>query len=240
MFAAAWAAPALANRVPTDPEPDIACHPDAGTGWLTSYATTVQTPADSTDWSVSVEFTIAGEGASCELSLATYELPSQEFSYPQSLFDSDSGTFGPGTYTLTAALPLDGTHPGCHAQYDFVFGPAISELTFENRYGERQIRARIVGSDECPQDEGPSASASVPASASASASASVPADPSEDASPSATGGIEGGNPTPQPNLPDTRMSATSTGSAAAGLLAAVLLLSLTATGAVAMRSRMHR
>ncbi len=184
------AAPVLAVRVPTNPEPDIACPADAGTGWLTSYATTVEMPADSTEWYVSVEFTLAGgEGdASCELTLATYELAEGAFSYPQTLFDSDTGVFGTGTHTLTAALPREGEAAGCWSQYDFVFGPAIEELTFEDRYDGRQIRARIVGADECSIAE------------------ATPT-PTPTPTPSPSEGTQGGNPTPTPAgaLPNTSM-----------------------------------
>jgi hypothetical protein len=215
------AVPVLAIRVPTDPEPDIACHPDYGTGMVTWYATTVETPADATDWWVSVEFTIAGEGALCELSLATYELPSAEFTYPQSLHDADGGTFGPGTHTLTAALPLDGALPGCHSQYDFVFGPSIAELTFDNRYDDRQIRARIVGDAACPEEQVATPTPTpTPDESEGGATASPTATPRDD--------TQGGNPTPTPGggtLPDTSVPTSSSGPIAA-ILSLLMLASL--------------
>jgi hypothetical protein len=151
----AFAATVLGGGLPTDPEPDIACPSDYGTGWVTQYVTTVNTPADAQTWWVSIEFTIAdgSEPASCELSLASYELPGPNFVFPQTLHDADTGTFGAGTHTLTVDLPRDGSLPGCHAQYDFVFGPPIANLTFDDRYDDRQVRSRIVGSDTCPEGE---------------------------------------------------------------------------------------
>lgn len=227
------AVPVLAIRVPTDPEPDVACHSDHGSGMLTWYATTVETPADSTDWWVSVEFTIAGDGASCELSLATYELPSGEFTYPQALHDVDTGTFGPGTYTLTAALPLDGELAGCHSQYDFVFGPAIDELTFDDRYDDRQIRARITGGAECPETQVATPTPSptptpTPDESEGGATASPTPTPTPSPTSSPRDGVQGGNPTPAPSggaLPDTSVP-TSGPSALAAILSAFLLASL--------------
>jgi len=209
-------APVLAIRVPTDPEPDIACNPEFGTGWLTHYATTAEMPAGSSDWWVSVEFTIAGDNASCELSLAVYELPSETFVFPQTLFDSDSGTFGAGTHTLTAALPLEAAMTGCWSQYDFVFGPAIDELTFENRYDDRQIRARIIGSDEC---SGTQVATPTPTPT------QTPTDGEDGGTPTPTPreDEQGGNPTPTPgDLPDTSLS--QSGSSSAGMILSLLML----------------
>ncbi len=151
------AGPALAVTTPTNPEPDIACPGEFGTGLLTRYVTTVNTPADSTDWWVSIEFELGdanGESAACQLSLGTYELAGPTFSLPQTLFDSDTGTFGAGTHTLTATLPREAQMPGCFAQYDFVFGPTLDTLDGSQKYGDRQIRARIVGSEQCPEEGG--------------------------------------------------------------------------------------
>ena len=145
---------ALGASVPTDPEPDLVCPGAFGDGLVTQYVTTVNTPADSTSWWVSVEFTVADEAnadAECEISLASYELPGPDFVFPQTLFDSDTGTFAAGTHTLTVDLPRDGAAAGCFAQYDFVFGPPIANLTFDNRYDDRQIRSRIEGSATCPE-----------------------------------------------------------------------------------------
>jgi hypothetical protein len=242
MAVALWATPVLATRVPTDPEPDIACHGDYGTGWLTAYATTVETPADSTDWWISVEFTIAGDGASCELSLATYELPSAEFTYPQALYDSQSGTFGPGTHTLTAALPTEGALDGCWSQYDFVFGPVIEELTFENRYADRQIRARIVGSESCDVAAVPTATPTPTPSSSVAEGTPTPTPMPAVATPTPREDTQGGNPTPaagQGGLPDTSVPMTSTGTIA-GLFGLVLLGAVGMLAFATARSRTRR
>jgi hypothetical protein len=144
------AVPVLALK--TDPEPDKPCYPGYGTGLLTEYVTTVNTPADSTDWWVSVTFTLVDDGqteAECELSLSTYEQPDgSDPDFPQTLFDSDGGVFGAGSHTLTAALPREGEQPGCYFQYDFVFGPALDTVN-NGDYGDRQIRSRIEGTDDC-------------------------------------------------------------------------------------------
>lgn len=144
-------APVLANSVPTDPEPDIACPADFGSGLLTKYTTDVGSADDPATWTVTVQFTLADDGgaASCELSLASYELPSADFSLPQTVFDSATGTFGAGTHVLSVSLPHTGSMPGCFAQYDFVFGPALNTVSTSERYGGRQIRARIVGTEDC-------------------------------------------------------------------------------------------
>ena len=186
MLALVSAAPVLASRVPTVPEPPLECPDEFGSGLITKYVTTLTMPSDSTGWSVTVEVTLAdepqGKPANCELTLATYELPTGEFSFPQTLSDSDGGTFGAGTHTLTAALPVPGTMPNCFFQYDFAFGQPIAELTFEDRYGDRQIRSRI----------GPDAVGTCP---SEGVNPAPPPSPGE--------GIAGGNPTPEPLVPDT-------------------------------------
>jgi hypothetical protein len=152
LLMAALAAPVAAVTVPTDPEPNLECPANYGTGLVTEYTTTVETPADSADWFVSVEFSIENDGdteASCQLSLSTYELPGNELVFPQTVYSQDVGTFGPGTHVLRAELPRQGDVATCFSQYDFVFGPVIDELSAENRYGDRQIRAEIVGSEDC-------------------------------------------------------------------------------------------
>lgn len=144
-------APVLANSVPTDPEPDIACPAEFGSGLLTQYTTNVGSADDPATWTVTVQFTLADDGgaASCQLSLASYELPSSAFTLPQTVHDSATGTFGAGTHVLSVSLPHTGSMPGCFAQYDFVFGPALDTVSTSERYGGRQIRARIVGTEEC-------------------------------------------------------------------------------------------
>ena len=141
------------QRIVTDPDPDRACHEGYGTGVITRYVTTVQTAPDAESWWVSVEITIADVGAepaTCELSLASYELPSARLTFPQTVHDHASGTFGAGTHTLTVELPGTANVESCFSQYDFVFGPPIETLTWDDRFGDRQLRARIVGSETCP------------------------------------------------------------------------------------------
>lgn len=212
----AIALPVLALR--TDPEPDKPCHPDHGTGLLTEYDTTVNMPADSSDWWVSVTFTLVDDGqtpAACELSLATYELPSNELTFPQTLHDADGGVFGAGTHTLTAALPREGELPGCWFQYDFVFGPALDTVT-SGSYGDRQIRARISGTESCTLNE----------------LGGTPTPTPRDSE-------LGGNPTPTPgDLPDTATSGLE-GQAPATVLSLVLVGSL-ATLFYLRRARQRR
>lgn len=60
------------------------------------------------DGTASVTFTVA-DGCTLDLSLVSYTKPDAEWSRAtadqQELVDSDSGTFGPGTHTLTVDLP---------------------------------------------------------------------------------------------------------------------------------------
>lgn len=209
----ALASPVLASRVVTDPEPDRACPAEHGSGVLTWYATTVDTPADSTTWQVSVEFTV--EGGTCELSLATYELAAPTFTLPQEVFDSESGTFGPGTHVLTAALPREGDLPGCWSQYDFVFGPVITTLTETDHYGDQQIRARIVGSEMCE----------------------ITITETPTPTPTPEDDVQGGTPTPTPDIPDTAVSASPNGTGPLVPVAVVVFLLSLATFATLVQVR---
>jgi hypothetical protein len=212
-FALLLASPVLAGSLLTDPEPDKPC-PD-GDVVLTKYVTTVDTTGDPSAWSVSVEFTLEGSG-SCELSLASYELPSGSFTLPQTLFDSDTGVFSAGTNVLTVSLPGEGTMAGCFSQYDFVFGPVIQTITGSDEYGDRQIRSRIVGSESCT----------------ASTPTPTPTQQVGGGTPTPTpeGGVHGGTGTPGASeVPDTSIAAP-TGQTAPplGLLGSLLGLSLIA------------
>ncbi len=193
----AVAAPVLANSVPTDPEPDIACPADFGSGLLTKYTTDVGSADDPATWKVSVEFTLAddGSGVSCQLSLASYELASAAFVPPQTVFDSATGTFGAGTHVLTVALPHTGSLPGCFAQYDFVFGPVLDTITESQRYGDRQVRARIVGTEDCSSG-GVQPTPTVTATPTITATAT--ATPTQAVAPTPTQEVEGGTGTPAP------------------------------------------
>lgn len=206
----AVATPVIAARVVTDPEPDKPCPAAYGGGAVTWYATTVDTPA-SGPWQVEVEFTL--EGGTCQLTLASYELPGPTFTLPQQLWDSATGTFGPGTHVLTVDLPKEADLAGCFSQYDFVFGPALETLTGTDKYGDRQIRARIAGSDTCAEGN---------------------VQPSTSATTSPTQDIQGGTGTPAPEIPDTAMPRPADSQSAIPLAIASLLFVLSLGGVAAL------
>ena len=72
---------------------------------------------------VQVSFTIAPGTAPEQLSLVSYTAPGPTFvaaqAAQQQIFDIDTGTFGPGTYTLEVTIPYS------YYQVDFVCGAAI-------------------------------------------------------------------------------------------------------------------
>ena len=72
---------------------------------------------------VTVTFTVS---MTEQLTLVSYIAPSsswnQSIAYQQQIFDEASGTFTPGTYSLTVLIP------NCYYQIDFVCGPAINVL----------------------------------------------------------------------------------------------------------------
>ena len=74
---------------------------------------------------VTVTFTVAA-GMSDQLTLVSYIAPGSSFdsstAYEQQIYDEATGTFGPGTHTLSVLLP------NCYYQVDFVCGAAINEL----------------------------------------------------------------------------------------------------------------
>jgi protocatechuate 3,4-dioxygenase beta subunit len=74
---------------------------------------------------VTVTFTVT-PGMNDTLSLVSYIAPASSFNsstaYQQQIFDVASGTFGPGTHTLTVLLP------NCNYQVDFICGQAINVL----------------------------------------------------------------------------------------------------------------
>ena len=84
---------------------------------------------------VQVSFTVAAGTAPETLSLVSYTAPGSTFvasqAAQQQIFDVDTGTFGPGTYTLKVTIPYS------YYQVDFVcgsvidtFGPANSNIFY--------------------------------------------------------------------------------------------------------------
>ncbi len=82
---------------------------------------------------VSVTFTIPAGASPDQVSLVSYTAPGSSFdattANKQQIFDLATGTFGPGTYTLTVCIP------NCYYQVDFVCGAAINQLGGPPGYG---------------------------------------------------------------------------------------------------------
>ncbi len=80
---------------------------------------------------VTVTFTVT-PGMNDTLTLVSYTAPGSSFdsttAYQQQIFDEATGTFGPGTHSLTVLIP------NCYYQIDFVCGQAINVLGPQN-YG---------------------------------------------------------------------------------------------------------
>jgi hypothetical protein len=77
---------------------------------------------------VSVVFTLNDGCSARQLSFASYNTTSNPSDLDaQTLFDSDTGTFGMGTHTLTVTVPP------CYYQLDFVWGPVIEH--FDTAHG---------------------------------------------------------------------------------------------------------
>ncbi len=74
---------------------------------------------------VQVTFTVPS-GMNEQLTLVSYVAPGSTYNastaHQQQIFDAASGTFAPGTYTLTVQIP------NCYYQIDFVCGLAINQL----------------------------------------------------------------------------------------------------------------
>lgn len=93
---------------------------------------------------VTVTFTVA-EGCTVPASLVAYQAPAPTFDATtadqQVVFDSDTGTFGPGQHTMTVTVP------GCYFQVDFVRGAVIEQLGpagSDNFYG---VQGRLIDAD---------------------------------------------------------------------------------------------
>jgi sarcosine oxidase gamma subunit len=75
---------------------------------------------------VTVTFTVPSGSAAMQYSLASYNAPDSFFNASdasqQTIFQDATGTFGPGTHTLTVTLPSN------YYQVDFVCGAALTQL----------------------------------------------------------------------------------------------------------------
>jgi hypothetical protein len=110
---------------------------------------------------VTVTFTVPA-GMNDTLSLVSYIAPGSTFNastaYEQQIYDAASGTFSPGTHTLTVSIP------NCDYQIDFICGLPICTLGPQN-YGpdsadifysaqDRLISADNGGANACSQSKG--------------------------------------------------------------------------------------
>ena len=93
---------------------------------------------------VEVTFTV-GAGQSVELTLVSYYAPGPSFvasdAYLQTIFDVDTGVFGPGTYTLSVF------NPNSKYQVDFVCGEAIHQFGPENSNIFYTPQQRLISAD---------------------------------------------------------------------------------------------
>ena len=93
---------------------------------------------------VQVVFTITA-GAPIQLSLVSYTAPDSTFvaghASQQVMFDVDTGTFGPGTYTMSV------TDPDSYYQVDFVVGAAIDRLGPANSNIFYSAQGRLISAD---------------------------------------------------------------------------------------------
>ena len=98
---------------------------------------------------VKVTFTVTA-GMSDLLTLVSYTAPSASFNSSnaaqQKIFNQSTGTFAPGTHTLTVVIPRT------HYQIDFICGPAISQLLPPNEGPDSaeitySVEKRLLSSD---------------------------------------------------------------------------------------------
>jgi hypothetical protein len=155
--------------------------------------------ANPADWTATAWFTVSGEAAQCQISLASYELPGDEFSVPQSLHDGTSAMAGAGDHQLTVSLPGNEELAGCFFQVELLFGPVLQTITETERYGSRVIVQKITGAETCG-GEG-----------------------EEGGNPPPGEGTQGGNPPTGPLLPDTALGTTVDRSVTMLLLGALLV-----------------
>jgi len=108
---------------------------------------------------VTAYFTISAGCAAMQLSLVSYKAVAPTFSVDnvvsQTVFMSDTNTFGPGTHNLTVTVP------SCYYQVDFVTGGVIDHLGPGNLYGaDHLIDSANGGASTC---EVPATSTPIPA-----------------------------------------------------------------------------
>jgi uncharacterized repeat protein (TIGR01451 family) len=105
-----------------------------------------------------VQFTVAGGCKDIQLSLVSYKAPGPQFSEQtadqQQLYDSKTGTYSAGTYSLAVNVP------GCYYQIDFVYGTPIAHLGpagTNNFYGKqgRLIASTGGGTASCSSTSTP-------------------------------------------------------------------------------------
>ncbi len=122
-----------------DDDPTPAC--PAGKAAMTAHSYKV----DGTDVSdltgnvhsgdtVKANFTISANCPTQKVSLVSYKAKSKDFTPSElSVHKSDTGTFGPGEYSLTVTVPK------CFFQVDFVLGDVITKFESGMTYGDRLI-----------------------------------------------------------------------------------------------------
>lgn len=115
-----------------------------------------------------VSFTIANGCKDIQLSLVSYKAPGPQYSEQtadqQQLYDSKTGTYSSGSYTLAVNVP------NCYYQIDFVYGTPIAHLgpagtnNFYDKQG-RLIAAKNGGTTSCSSTTTPPSQPSQPAAA---------------------------------------------------------------------------
>jgi hypothetical protein len=94
---------------------------------------------------VEVSFTVPAGASPETISLVSYTAPGPTFvasqAAQQKIFDDDTGTFGPGTYTLTVTIP------DSYYQVDFVCGSAIDTFGPANSNIFYSAQNRLYSSD---------------------------------------------------------------------------------------------
>ena len=177
--------------------------------------------ADPADWTATAWFTVSGEAAECQISLASYELLGDEFSVPQSLHHGTSATAGAGDHQLTVSLPGNEELPGCFFQVELVFGPVLQTITETERYGSRVIVSKIAGQETCGDDG-------------VDGGNPPPGEGTQGGNPPPGEGTQGGNPPTGPLLPDTAMG-TAVDPSLTMLLMGAILISI--AGVARLRAR---